>query len=861
MVRLVVGGRQLADATVVGHKFARQQSMRRAGYLVPEFFCVPAAAFDAAVAGILPPVTDDVVAWSAEARAAVLAAGVPAELGTALLTRFDALAGKDGLVAVRACTVADATGAGEDGADDPFAGLSDSFLYVDREGLLGAVAACWASAFNAEALLYRTHRGLAATSARVAVGVQRMVLGQRSFVAFTRDPRDGADRCVIAAAHGIGEGVVQEKADIDHFFVETAGAVRTETVHKVRMVGPADVVPAELADVPVLTDDEARAIAALARDVERHFGCPQDIEGTITADGAVHLVQARPATTPPATVPWTNHNVTESFPGVTSALTFSQAQEFYRTSFGDFYRRMGVPADTLRRNAHHLSHMIGSLRGHVYYRLDAWYALHGLVPSFELMRPTWERSLGLAEADRRPASRARGQRLRTLLAMPGLAARLLRHRGSVRRFLTWWDGFAADHADLERRSADELVAAYRRLWAEASVRWGVTLVVSFYGLAAVTLVTALLRRWIPGGEDLFIGLLCGGKENRSVAALRSALALAERFQADPTARAALMSTRDDQRLWREFDGELGAALRAHVDAYGDRALHDLKLEVATPRQEPWTVLAMLRPYVESGLTVAGNRADEERSRREAEDELRRRCPNPLRRAVLRTALAALRWQARAREDTRFCRSQLYGITRRIMWRLGELLADAGQLDSARDVTDLTVDEVIGAFDGTLPGGDLRGLVQHRRAATHDTAELPPFFATPAGVPVAAGIPEFAAREAIQAGGVLQGLASSRGTVRGRARVVLDPTVDAESCYGTVLIARETDPGWLYLMLGAKAMVVERGTLLSHTAITGRLLGIPTVVAVDAATTRIPDGAWVEVDGAAGTVRVLQDEAA
>jgi pyruvate,water dikinase len=57
------------------------------------------------------------------------------------------------------------------------------------------------------------------------------------------------------------------------------------------------------------------------------------------------------------------------------------------------------------------------------------------------------------------------------------------------------------------------------------------------------------------------------------------------------------------------------------------------------------------------------------------------------------------------------------------------------------------------------------------------------------------------------------------------------------------------------------MVVERGTLLSHTAITGRLLGIPTVVAVPDATTVIRDGDWLEIDGATGTVRLLAAEQA
>jgi phosphohistidine swiveling domain-containing protein len=842
---LVTGSPALADSTVVGHKFARQAALRRAGFPVPEFFCVPA------------------VCTADTTRDAILAAGVPEALGARLLAAFDRLVGPDGLAAVRACVAASSDGSGEDGADDPFAGLSDSFLYVRRDELLEKVARCWASAYNPEALRYRELRG--AGPARIAVGIQRMVLGERSFVAFTRDPRDGGHRCVIAAAHGIGEGVVQEKADVDHFFVAN-GAVRAEVAHKERQfkLGP-EPVPAELADVPVLSDAEARTIAALAADVEEYFGGPQDIEGTITADGTIHLVQARPmAGVPSPAIPWTNHNVTESFPGVTCALTFSQAQEFYRGTFGDFYRRMGVPAATLRRNSHHLSRLIGSLDSHVYYRLDAWYALHDQVPGFELMRPTWEKSLGLAEDQRRPSTVARGSRLRTLLAAPGLALRLARHPGAVRRFVRWWDGFAAGQGAIEQQPAAELVDRYRRVWSEVGARWGVTVVNSFYALAAVTVVNALLRRWVGGdGENLLIGLLCGGKENRSVAALRSAVALAEQVRDDPRLRVALRRT-DDQQLWAELVAgrhgmSIARALTRHLDTYGDRALHDLKLEVATPRQQPWTVLATIRPLIDTDTTVAGSRADEERVRAEAESDLRARCRNPLRRAVLRTALAALRYLVRAREDTRFCRSQLYGVTRRILWRLGELLADASRLDSASDVADLTVDEVVGVFAGTTPRIDLRALVRLRRDERERAAELPPYLTTPGDAAGFAGLPAVVPDLAAD-GDLLLGLASSNGMARGAARVVLDPSVAAETCQGRILVARETDPGWLFLMLGAKAMVVERGTLLSHTAITGRLLGIPTVVAVAGATSRIADGVEIEVDGTAGTVRIVGEAA-
>lgn len=314
----------LADAALCGNKFARQAQLAAAGFTVPPLVCVPAPVFDT-FAGPVIAADERAANTSAshlgaatvgasgggavdrarELREAIRRAGVPETLRALLDERFDAIAGPDGLVAVRACVVPADGGVGEDSAADPFAGLSDSFLYVRRADVADRVADCWASAFNPEAVLYRLHKGMDPLAARVAVGVQRMVLGERSFVVFTRDPRDGADRCVIAAAFGIGEGVVQEKADVDHFFVDRATrAVEARVVTKTRAVGrdpqrpeagvvdvPVDPARAEL---PVLADAEVLDLAALALRVEEHFGGAQDTEGTITADGRVHLVQARP---------------------------------------------------------------------------------------------------------------------------------------------------------------------------------------------------------------------------------------------------------------------------------------------------------------------------------------------------------------------------------------------------------------------------------------------------------------------------------------------------------------------------------------------------------------------------------------
>lgn len=894
---VIVNGPELRDPGVVGHKFARQAMLADDSFPVPAFFCVPATAFDLAVADAddIGDVLDDdaMVAALAARRAAILREGVPKAFALAIEAAFDRLIGAEGLAAVRACVVpAPACDAGEpevaeDGADDPFAGLSDSFLYVRRADVVHRVAECWASAYHPHAVRYRLRRGVAPDAVRVAVGVQRMIDGRRSFVAFTRDPRDFADRQVVAAAHGIGEGVVQERADIDHFFLDPrTGAIESILVPKSTMIGldpaateagPTELrVPEPLRTTAVLTDGEVRAICALARDAERYFGSPQDVEGTITEDGVLHLVQSRPMVTPAPQASkriWTNHNITESFPGVTCALTFSQAVEFYRLSFGDFYRRMGVSKRELRRRKADLHGMIGLLDNRVYYQLDAWYRLHGNLPLFGLLRPTWQRVIGLSGdelADAPPLRRHSGRTVRDIARMTAVLATL---PWRTRRFLRWWDGYVQAHGDLRRCTGQELVELYEDLWSEFGDRWAITLVNSYFLLGALACVEKLLARWAPGAPDgLLPALLTGGRENRSLAALRSALALAELMRGTPALPEALREGPDERVHARIVAGEFGArvaqALDEHLRRYGDRTLHDLKLEIRTPRQQPWMLLALLRPLVEQELTVANSRADEQRTHRDGLRRLRAACPDRSGRLVIHLAVAALRWFIRIREDTRFCRSQLYGLTRDAMWRLGGMLAEDGLLEHAEDVVHLTVTEVTGAATGARDAASLRDRVTARRAALAASREraqpaaylrLAPSEAESWHEPAPA--PEVSTTDTEDRGTerVLRGLASSSGRVRARARIVLSPTIDAGDVRDRILVARETDPGWLYLMLTAKGIVVERGSLLSHTAITGRLLGIPTVVAVSRATTGIADGRLIEIDGAVGTVRLLDPD--
>jgi rifampicin phosphotransferase len=104
--------------------------------------------------------------------------------------------------------------------------------------------------------------------------------------------------------------------------------------------------------------------------------------------------------------------------------------------------------------------------------------------------------------------------------------------------------------------------------------------------------------------------------------------------------------------------------------------------------------------------------------------------------------------------------------------------------------------------------------------------------------------------------LLQGQAASPGSYEGRARVILDPSIDAELKPGEVLVAPYTDPAWTPLFLTAGAAVVVVGSYLSHAGTVAREFGMPCVVDVAEATQRIRTGDRVSVDGNLGKVWIL-----
>jgi phosphohistidine swiveling domain-containing protein len=166
---------------------------------------------------------------------------------------------------------------------------------------------------------------------------------------------------------------------------------------------------------------------------------------------------------------------------------------------------------------------------------------------------------------------------------------------------------------------------------------------------------------------------------------------------------------------------------------------------------------------------------------------------------------------------------------------------------------------VGEFKEYLGDPAAKNELIDERAALHGrlSSLVAPFILEVTVPPIDSWEVAGASARAVTVGDVLDGIPGCPGVARGRARVVLDPADPRGLGPGDVLVAPITDPSWTPLFLAAEAVIVDVGAVMSHAVIVSRELGIPCVVSVAGATSSIPDGALVEVDGNTGSVRVVE----
>jgi len=859
---------RIEDRAQVGGKALNLAEITRAGFPVSQAFTVTAAVYQHYVAanGLEPEVRSlqSVPAAQAQLAASRLREGIragrmAADVRAAILAAYQKLITDVTHLGVAVRSSASA----EDLPTASFAGQQDTFLNVcGEQQLLQAIKECWASLWSQRAILYRSQLGPSQQQPVMAVLVQLMVNAEAAGVAFSRHPATGQHSVVMEAAWGLGGTVVGGTADVDRYIVSTETLAEIEPpviAHKLQKqilaaqggLHNAEV-PAEARDTRVLTLVQVRQVAEAALALERHLGCPQDIEWAF-AEGHLHVLQSRPITTsaqsfftdiiPDDRSTWTSGFLNERFALPVSPLGWSVIKELLEElAFRDPLRYLGV------RDMEQLR-ITKLYRGHPYVNLFVFQTLYRVFPDSLLPEDAYryfpEGNTELRFQVKYPGS------LHDPRFLISMARHLLRQ---PRVWSPWhnyraWAAFAAHHD----RQSQQLEDAFRSLQ-DPSVseqriavvmekaqhlnaellslhRWSLTLADLTY-----TLLRRLARLWlrIDNAATLCTHLVTG-LPNKSLEMDRALCHLSE-----------LVDT-----------SAFTDAFAAFLTRYGHRSFH---LDIYHPSfaDEPNQVMELL-----SSLRRRDEQREDDRAmlREQAEQTVRKMLAiGPLgwaKQEAFNHMLHLARCYMPLREEQRFYWQKTLALLRRLFLLLGEHMTKNGILAQPAQIFFLTKPEVNAYVQHHANGADYAMLAATReRQFTQLRHEFdmapewsyPPFLR--GNAPLKTELPG--------RGQELRGRGVSPGLARGRVIVLFSPAEFDQVRAGDVLVTRSIDPGWTSIFGLLSALVVEHGGQLSHGAVVAREYGLPAVAGIPAITRLLRDGDVVIVDGSNGIVRKLHD---
>lgn len=762
----------------------------------------------------------------------------------------------------------------EDEIDASAAGINATVLGVrDEDAFIAAVKRSWASLHSPRAIAYlRLHardRGAA-----MGVVVQAMIPSEIAGVAFTVNPLNGDDtEVVIESGFGLGTTVVDGGAQSDVVRVDKRTlAIRDRILGDKREALALD----ESGLGTVAVDDERRVSASLddrlavevtafAMRVERELGAPADVEFAI-ADGAVHLLQARPITAmrrAPGRAKkrrvadrtrfvWSNINVGESLPGVATPFTWSVLSGFsdlgFRRAFGAIGCR--VPDD---------AELVGEFRGRIYLNMSEFMRVLSQVPGFD---PRVLVALGGGDfASRIDAPTEREGAASFVARLPVTAARFISESLFV-------DSKAAAFAEVFEAERSRIGAIDLRLLSAAALDRTLldvermldelgAVMLAVYGslLASVVLLDGWLRLLAGEGastleRDLFTGLVAVESAAPGIL-LGHAI---DRLRSDPQAVAYLLGTKPESLSLDAMPlGPTRTALVELLAKYGHRGFREAEIAEPRWREDPRPLLSILRVHAEGGGDEAIAFARHRRiadARFGADKRLAEVVPLPFR-PLARALVGRVQRLIGLREKLRSDVVALLGAFRTVVLEVSRRIA-AREPDAGRDAGFfLSIDEVHALLDGRLVAAS--PIVLRRRARFERDRALPDPPSTFVGSPKADD-------ERTAHAEVLRGLAASGGLGEGAVRVLRTSSDVDRFARGDVLVVPSADVGWSPLFLQASAVVTDLGGPLSHAAIVMRELGVPAVVNVVDATRTLRDGERVRVDGDRGEVVRLTEAA-
>jgi rifampicin phosphotransferase len=767
----------------------------------------------------------------------------------------------------------------EDGDNFSFAGQFESFLYVTKESLVEKIKQVWLSAYAERVKQYRKNNKLVENNG-IAIIIQQMIAAEVSGVGFSINIMNAdKDATLINTVYGLGEALVQGEENADCFIIKNE-KIESNIAKKVYKTIFTDneikkiLVEADKQEKPSLTEKQVLSVSKIISTCVNHFGKPQDIEFAI-ANNTIYLLQSRAITglqnianKKGDYILWDNSNIIESYPGVTTPLTFSFISKSYEKAYKLFSLYMGVSEQVIQKNERIYSNTLGLINGRVYYNLKTWYHMLALLPGYSINARFMEKMMGVKESFDIPES-YRLSKTKAWWSITKMVAKMTRRFIGLPKkrieFLALLNKTIAEYKNINfaEKNANELMQLFIRFDNTLLNEWKAPLLNDFFAMIWFGLLQQKCEKYnLSTNPNIHNDLLCGSNDIISTQPIHRTIVITSEVLENESYKILFLNN-DKNSIWEELiNNKIYAPLKNSIDKYlfdfGERCVGELKLENISYNQAPTKFIKIIKSYVESGITKASISSHTEIQVREAaEKQMRIAFANkPIKQFFFNKTLQKTRALVSARENLRYERTRAFGIVREIFTTMGKHFFTENIINNASDIFYLKIEEIFDFIEGKSVTQNIRSLISLRKETflAYEKQPTPSErFATYGTVYHANDF--YSTTRLDQIDGDLKGIGCCPGIVEAKVRVVLQPQ-DVVSLNGDILVTSSTDPGWVTLFPSASGIIVERGSVLSHSAIVSREMGKPCIVGVTGLLKTLQTGDTIQMNGSTGAIKII-----
>lgn len=703
----------------------------------------------------------------------------------------------------------------EDSDNMSYAGQFKSYLNIKQEEIFNYIKKCWD---------FASKKG----NIKMAVIIQQMVESEISGVGFTANPAGILNEAVITAGKGLGNNIVEDKIATITYYYNLNDNIYYSEKHE---------------ETIELSKKEIEIIINSIKQIKKIFNKYMDIEWAISKN-KLYILQARPITTlgKKEIIVLDNSNIVESYPNISLELTQSVAKRLYSFTFTEIFRQL-LGDKEIEKHLDIFKNVVESVNGRIYYRISNWYTFFQFLPFNNKIIKVWQEMLGVMDKKVIYNKNKIGIYLKLKLLIK--AIRLLKRNNTTmdmvereyKKVEEWHD---KNMLLKNKYSNKELFEINNELASNTTKLAALALINDMYTFIFTSLTKSLSKN---------------KKYNENISYYISNISNLESMKPLSMLNEITKNIRTDEKIYLEFinintnnefynfiekhkNNSNIKSLKEYIKIYGDRTLEELKLETKTYRTDP--ILLVEKIKNNEILTI-----------NEKEYKLNIKCNFILKWCIKNTIKGISQ-----REMTRINRTKTFGMARENFIQIAENLVNSKVLNNKEDIFYIEYDELEKYINSK--NINLKQLVEKRKYEYTENKKIPDYSRLVFDGKIFNKRIYSNVVTNYKGSNVLTGTPVSSGITTGECLIIND-IKNIGNVKNKILVTKTTDPGWAFLIKDAAGLIAERGSILSHTAIISRELGVPAVVNVKNITDILKNGEKIKLDANKGEVEILRKD--